>query len=335
MSFTVDEKLLRNCLQTAHPGSAIQLRTFADDQEGIEAGTNFTSEVVRVRVDYECDGRQLRQSIFFKVPYLSQHFAHMNELGFYVREAYTYGKVLPRMRTMLHTEVVPFHYYTTEKLALALEDLDAAGYYMLNRAALDYEHCATTLRGVAMFHAASAKLHREDDRLLAPASHEGIYVEGIRRKVLRLCCPALVELLRMQRTSPTVIANFAASEERINADDFCKLTFGQRRFNVLNHGDLKTNNMMFKKDGSGRPIAIKLVDYQTCCWNWPVLDLIFFTMVTMDYPVYEKHYDQLLDLYLDTLNETLSNVGCADCAYTRKDYEADMEACKLFQVRIY
>lgn len=62
------------------------------------------------------------------------------------------------------------------------------------------------------------------------------------------------------------------------------------------------------------------------------MDLIFFSMVTMDYAVYEERYDQLLGVYLDMLNETLQRVSCSGVAYTRQDYEADMEASKLFQV---
>ncbi|KAK7571139.1 hypothetical protein V9T40_014743 [Parthenolecanium corni] len=331
MSFQVDEELLRSCLQSAHPGSAITVRNYGDGLNKVVPGTNYTSEIVHARVEYECDGRQLRQSLVFKIPFLNAHFEFMNELGFYDKETYMYAKVLPRMRTVLRSAVVPRHFHTTDTQVLALEDLNAAGYYLLRQAALDYEHCACTLRAVAKFHAASAKLHLEDEHLLVPASHEGIYVDDIRRKTMRACYPVLLDVLRMEHTSPAALANFAAYEQRISADDFCRLTGGQRNFNVLNHGDLKTNNMMFKKDDHGQPVDIKLVDYQTCCWNSPVLDLIFFNMATMDYAVYEKRYDELLGDYLATLNETLSELGCADCAYTRENYEADMEACKLFQ----
>lgn len=212
MSSFIDQELLESCLRQAHPGASIAVRDFEDGHFVVEPGTNYSSEILRVRVEYECDGRPLRQSLVFKVPFLSSHFEFLSALNFYDRETYMYGTVLRRIRDRLRCDVVPRHLLTTDTHVLVLEDLCAQGYY-LRSGLLDYEHCASTLRALAMFHAASNGLQRQDERLLAPVWQVGLYTPEIARLLMRACIPVLVEVMRKEQISATALANFAGKDK--------------------------------------------------------------------------------------------------------------------------
>lgn len=128
-----------------------------------------------------------------------------------------------------------------------------------------------------------------------------------------------------------MLSSFASYEEKISRSNLCKITNPFHEFNVLNHSNLKVPNILFKDDETGAPISVKLLDFQTCRWNSPALDLIFFYVNSVDFSVFKEHHEELLHNYLTSLNETLAELEC-DCAYSREAYLADLEGCRPYQV---
>ena len=142
----------------------------------------------------------------------------------------------------------------------------------------------------------------------------------------------LLEALTGLDVDPKVLQKFADYEPLLRQGDILTIANRRCQFNVLNHGDLKINNALFKYDQQPLQTSpVMIVDYQTCRWNSPVLDTIFFEMVTMDFVVYQQHHEQLLHSYLTTLNRTLARLGSQQ-TYSAEDYTSDMAGCKLFQV---
>ncbi|KAG8241074.1 hypothetical protein J6590_095164 [Homalodisca vitripennis] len=80
--------------------------------------------------------------------------------------------------------------------------------------------------------------------------------------------------------------------------------------NVLNHGDLWVNNMMFKYNSPETPDAVKLVDFQYPRYPSPAVDLIYYIWSSADGGVRETKYEELLNIYLQILNSTLEELGC-------------------------
>lgn len=58
--------------------------------------------------------------------------------------------------------------------------------------------------------------------------------------------------------------------------DHCNGSRPSGAMNVLNHGDLWVNNMMFKYDANGRPIDLVFVDYQMSFYSSPGIDINYF-----------------------------------------------------------
>lgn len=71
------------------------------------------------------------------------------------------------------------------------------------------------------------------------------------------------------------------------------------KFNVLNHGDIWTNNIMFKDD------KLRLLDYQLSMYGSPVMDFIQLLISSANGDIIKEHFDELLKHYHTNLSTNL------------------------------
>lgn len=76
-------------------------------------------------------------------------------------------------------------------------------------------------------------------------------------------------------------------------------------FNVLNHGDCWSNNIMFQYDAFGKVKETYLVDYQTPKYGTPAQDLFYMLLSSTKYEIKIKEFDHLMKFYHDQLVEHL------------------------------
>lgn len=67
------------------------------------------------------------------------------------------------------------------------------------------------------------------------------------------------------------------------------------------------------------------------CWASPVLDLIFYTILSMEYEVFRSDFDGLLETYLCTLNTTLEELN-SDVRLTKAKLRANWDELKAFKI---
>ena len=82
-------------------------------------------------------------------------------------------------------------------------------------------------------------------------------------------------------------------------------------FDVIIHGDYNRNNVMFQYeslDGFKNPQNVKAFDYQLAKYASPVLDLSFFMFMNIEADMIDIIWDELLQLYHQTLMELLTSV---------------------------
>lgn len=76
-------------------------------------------------------------------------------------------------------------------------------------------------------------------------------------------------------------------------------------FQVMNHGDLWLNNMMFKLDEDGNPKDVLLIDFQLLFWGSPACDLFYFMLTSIADDIKVDHFDNLIKFYHDQLTDGL------------------------------
>lgn len=106
-------------------------------------------------------------------------------------------------------------------------------------------------------------------------------------------------------------------EEKKNAYKECvELLFNtgtsDKRFHVLTHADCWINNLLYKYNSAGKPVAVKLIDYQFIRHNSGCMDVHYVIYSSTDTNVIIQSYDQLLQLYHKTLQKYLREINIAE-----------------------
>jgi hypothetical protein len=134
--------------------------------------------------------------------------------------------------------------------ALVLEDLKEKGFRMADMTVgLDMPHCLLVMKTLAQSHAASAVLHLKDPDILKPFN-ESFYCERQRKTLEAIFIGSMKSVAKEVEQWPLFNDRFAC-KIRKGADKVVDLLIkfvetDEDDFNVLVHGDLKTNNMMFR-----------------------------------------------------------------------------------------
>lgn len=83
---------------------------------------------------------------------------------------------------------------------------------------------------------------------------------------------------------------------------------------VLSHADIWTNNVFFeKKDGKASDKVYAFLDWQLSHRGNGINDLVRLLNVSVDHEIRREHRMDLLQLYLDTFNSRLKELGIESC----------------------
>ncbi|KAJ8945372.1 hypothetical protein NQ318_007018 [Aromia moschata] len=95
-------------------------------------------------------------------------------------------------------------------------------------------------------------------------------------------------------------------------------------FATVLHNDFWVNNMLLKFE-NGRPVGIKMVDFQVIEYKCPCRDLLFFLFSSVQLEVLEDHLDELIDLYYESFIEKLQEFECDTAPFSREVFEKQLE----------
>ncbi|KAJ4442920.1 hypothetical protein ANN_04516 [Periplaneta americana] len=244
--------------------------------------------------------------------------------------------VIPAMHRVLD-EVMPGKYHpfaarhiyshvNEESYVIILEDLKELGYRNHERTTgLDMEHCIVVLRSLAQFHAASVALKKREPELIEPFMYVKklkLLTEGFRDFVSN----SILKLANDVEKWPEYGEKYAHKIRDFSVNTMDKNLESRNRiedeFNVLSHGDLWVNNMMFRYD-TDKDIDVRFVDYQLSYWVSPAVDLQFFLNSSTTIDLLDKHH-LLVDEYHKTLGETLTLLGFEHLHPTRETLEKQL-----------
>lgn len=95
-------------------------------------------------------------------------------------------------------------------------------------------------------------------------------------------------------------------------------------FEILCHGDLWLNNMMFKLDDEGNTVDVKLIDFQAPYWRSPAGDLLNFLLSSVADDIKIVHFDDFITFYQENLSEALKDLKYSKYIPTVEDLHADL-----------
>jgi aminoglycoside phosphotransferase (APT) family kinase protein len=95
-------------------------------------------------------------------------------------------------------------------------------------------------------------------------------------------------------------------------------------FTVLAHADCWMNNMMFKFNDANEVEDVALIDFQTCSWASPAMDLHYFITSSVHDDVKVECYDEFMKHYYDELTDSLRKLKYEQYIPTIDDFYADL-----------
>uniref|UniRef100_A0A182M3D1 CHK kinase-like domain-containing protein n=1 Tax=Anopheles culicifacies TaxID=139723 RepID=A0A182M3D1_9DIPT len=289
------------------------------------AGDNYLSDVFWIRVEY--DGGSAEKRLLAKcMPNVGDRGATLDVLDAFRKESETFQQLLPEFSRLVSADGTEqfgakCYYATTEPVrTIVFEDLKALGFRMCDRTkgGLDYEHMALVMRKIAKFHAASmlyARQSPEHERRLATRYAYGLYNPEEKPEDCRIIVPlqkGFEKFLSVANGWPELDPVVLRKLELLRP------TFGERvadcvkpqqpaaRYKALNHGDLWSNNMMFRYENNGTVVReIMFVDYQISTYGSPGLDLVYTLYNCPHRDIRLDRREDLLKLYHQVLSDTL------------------------------
>ncbi|XP_017080008.1 uncharacterized protein LOC108113810 [Drosophila eugracilis] len=282
-------------------------------------GENYTSIMIRVIVDILLkDGSEEKVSYILKTMLEADSGADVvNGMGLFPKERKMYEVHIPQFVKLykeagLDIELAPKCLHveaTAELITLVFEDLSRQKFKNIDRLkGFDLAHMRQVLRKLAELHAASV-IAREINGPYDPLYSMSMYNEqsralfealGEMRQVQFLKAMRQWDLENVEKYIDNMWSPLEVFEEalRINQVD-------ESEFNVLNHGDCWSNNIMFNYKDNGEIDRTLFVDLQIGKWGSPAQDLWYLITTSASLDIKVTEFDHFIQIYHERLEECL------------------------------
>ncbi|XP_058119619.1 uncharacterized protein LOC131284805 [Anopheles ziemanni] len=316
-----------------------------DVRPATEAGDNYASVLYRVAVSVQVHGSEGHTTVSLIVKALPK-FGLTDELiqqmNLFPKEMTMYGKVLPSLEQLYHqrgrTDVMfgprCLKHGTEPTDVIVMEDMRDRDFRLVNRRqGMDMDHTLTVLRCMAQFHAASVVYYGQrgpsEQRLL-----EGMFAEKGRKmheQLQAMQSAFMYMVVSGWSEKGKFFANLMKHWGMDMFDASLKVSRADpQKFNVLNHGDMWCNNIMFHYTTDNAIDEIVLIDYQISFWSSPAIDLLYFLMTSVNSDLRLPQLDYFIRYYHEQLMENLNFLDYTEKRPTLKELHSDVIGHGLF-----
>ncbi|XP_055544366.1 uncharacterized protein LOC129729654 [Wyeomyia smithii] len=316
----ITKEYLEGILQKEQCESVVSVKEFTV-VPALGKGENYSSDILRVKINYVTGSNNHRtQTYIVKSSLATEGMADLLEqYDVFHREIAVYRNVMPRVERMLATigyrsKLAPLAHVISSTVPkhFVFEDLSLHGFRPANRKrGLSYKQLAMVLEKVAKFHAATAVLFSMDQETMRDHHYRNIN-EEIHHfyPLFQNSMLGCAEEAKTWSTTPESIVEKLFKLQKSVIDKGCQVyTRDNSTFNVLNHGDLWVNNIMYKDDASGNPIDCILVDYAVGFFGSPAIDLSYLLFTSSSDDITTEQFDLLLQHYHSELVDCLKKLN--------------------------
>ncbi|GAB0091880.1 uncharacterized protein DMENIID0001_067710 [Sergentomyia squamirostris] len=313
------EKVLQNCENDL----TIKIDR-VECEAGSRQGDNYMSLIKRATVYGKRDDLDYQRKLIVKrqISSISRRQLFRCDEAF-ANEIAAYTKVLPLLRRFSGNRLpyprclfagVDEH----QKEAIILEDLCESAFEMEDRLkGLDYPRCSLVIQELGNLHAISLAMKTCEPKTFNKARtciSEIVYCPEAREVISNTLEGSLRDSLASLRAT-----NAATPDSRLTLaigkiermqnsmyEIMCEhvLAF-EESWNVICHGDVWINNLMFRRSQGGDVEQVKLVDLQTMRCASPVIDILHFIYTSTVRDFRHSNLDQLIRDYRGALVQSL------------------------------
>ncbi|XP_076174210.1 uncharacterized protein LOC143150080 isoform X2 [Ptiloglossa arizonensis] len=311
-----------------------------------ETEINFFSDLFEATVKYTITSKNEKSqlnhsaSLIIKVePSNECSRAILRQQDLFLTELIVVRDVLPKIKEIIGRPIGPQLWYGCDNPPiLIMENLLIRKFGMkCRRKGLPFEHCRLVMELLAKFHAGSVAIYEKNPGFIESFRDGGIVSTKCPAAFCRLMEVSLQRIGEaIQQWSDEKCISAAPKliklAETVGARCCGVYEYDSNEFCVLNHGDCWVNNLMFKENEKGQPVDLLMVDYQMAVYTSPVIDLLYFLNICPEYTVKYDNDDYFLEVYLNTLNETMANIGCRRKPLTMQQLKEAIHKRRIYAV---
>ncbi|XP_055383775.1 uncharacterized protein LOC129613650 [Condylostylus longicornis] len=326
LTYDIKPEKLENLIKIIDKTNDFNLKCFENIlcSPGSSSGDNYMSVIKRVHIfgkDFNNQEQCFTVIVKRQIPSKSRRELYRCDEAFN-NEINAYKYVIPMLENYCNRQFLPKCFFAGNDEngeIIVLEDLKQLGFKMKNRLiALDFDHCVLVMKELARMHAASIsakELNQKDFHQNRQQIKEIVYckeAEEFYRNVLDSSITNALLSLHLSNTN-----NFLT--EPIKSIELLRTTLFERiqnliitskcdAYNVICHGDLWVNNIMFKWNYDEKsPIDAKFFDLQTMRYTSLVFDILHFIYTSTKRDLREVNLKNILQSYSSALILNLEN----------------------------
>lgn len=223
-------------------------------------GENYLSTLYRATVVFKAgdDSEEITKTLIIKACLQGVLFDEFSsELDVFKREGTAYKIIIPECEKLLkkigdNVKFAPKIFSAAETL-IVMEDLTAENYGTEDRKLrLNFEMTKKVFEKLAKFHATSAVLYKQNPKIFSNHMAGNLTeVETPYHEFYRNSSATCLKIANQVTELQPYITNLEEFQKNITARQIEVFTRDETQFNCLNHGDMWTSNLMFKKSEDG------------------------------------------------------------------------------------